>query len=113
MQGAAVARPVGECRPGWKVLRVLGNLIDLPDCDYDTGEALRDELRQLLNDIGPTKLAPDNSIPLEKAPDVVVSDESDALDVPIYSTDSLVRRSRSLQLTRDGRPMVSEKRKIA
>ena len=28
---AGAARPPGEARPAWKVLRVLGNLLDLPD----------------------------------------------------------------------------------
>ena len=39
------ARAPGEARPGWKILRVLGNLLDLPDFDYQTSEQVRDELR--------------------------------------------------------------------
>ena len=38
---AGVAQPVGESRPAWKVLRVLGNLLQLPDCDYQSAEAVR------------------------------------------------------------------------
>jgi NADH-quinone oxidoreductase subunit G len=33
---------LGESRPGWKVLRVLGNLLGLPGFDFDTAEAVRD-----------------------------------------------------------------------
>ncbi|MHB1237747.1 MAG: NADH-quinone oxidoreductase subunit NuoG, partial [Gallionella sp.] len=37
-------RPLGEARPAWKVLRVLGNLLNVPGFDYDTSEAVRDEV---------------------------------------------------------------------
>ena len=33
----------GESRPGWKILRVLGNLLEMPLCEYDSSEAIRDE----------------------------------------------------------------------
>ncbi|HLY53262.1 MAG TPA: NADH-quinone oxidoreductase subunit NuoG, partial [Steroidobacteraceae bacterium] len=39
------AAPVGAARPGWKVLRVLGNLLDLPGFDYQSSEEVREELR--------------------------------------------------------------------
>ena len=42
---AGAARPLGEARPAWKVLRVLGNLLDLPGFDYQSSEQVRDELR--------------------------------------------------------------------
>ena len=35
--------PLGETRPGWKVLRVLGNMLGLPGFEYETaGEVLAD-----------------------------------------------------------------------
>ncbi|HEX5363754.1 MAG TPA: NADH-quinone oxidoreductase subunit NuoG, partial [Gallionella sp.] len=37
-------KPQGEARPAWKVLRVLGNLLDVAGFDYDTSEAVRDEV---------------------------------------------------------------------
>ncbi|MCG8370618.1 MAG: NADH-quinone oxidoreductase subunit NuoG, partial [Proteobacteria bacterium] len=48
-----VANPVGESRPAWKVLRVLGNLIETPDFDYVTSEDVRDELVDALGSIAP------------------------------------------------------------
>jgi len=36
-------KPLGEARPAWKVLRVLGNLLDFAGFDYDSSEAVRDE----------------------------------------------------------------------
>ncbi len=37
-------KPLGETRPAWKVLRVLGNLLDIGGFDYDTSEAIRNEV---------------------------------------------------------------------
>ncbi len=36
------AKPLGETRPGWKVLRVLGNLLGLGNFDYESSEEVRD-----------------------------------------------------------------------
>ena len=45
-QSQAGARlPVGESRPGWKVLRVLGNVLNLSGFEYQTSEDVREELR--------------------------------------------------------------------
>ena len=33
-----VVRPLGDARPGWKVLRVLGNLLSVPGFDYESSE---------------------------------------------------------------------------
>src|SRR5690606_37359256 len=41
--GAAL--PVGESRPGWKVLRVLGNLLGLGGFEQNSSEEVRDALR--------------------------------------------------------------------
>src|SRR5208283_2061785 len=37
-----VVRPLGDTRPGWKVLRVLGNLLGVAGFNFDTSEAVRD-----------------------------------------------------------------------
>jgi NADH-quinone oxidoreductase subunit G len=110
---AGVAEPFGESRPGWKILRVLGNLLDMPDCDYLSADEVRDEVRQLLG-----RVSPDNDLPLDAAPGLTmtVAPESGCLEVPMYRIDPLVRRAQCLQDTRDGRLAVSESaedRKIA
>ena len=93
-------KPLGEARPAWKVLRVLGNLLDVSGFDYDNSESVRDELISGLNVAD--KLG--NSIK-GVAPTMVTTDSSQGLqrisDVPIYSTDALVRRASSLQNTHD------------
>ena len=48
---AGAAKPLGEARPGWKVLRVLGNLADVRDFDYQSSEEVREELRIRCADI--------------------------------------------------------------
>jgi NADH-quinone oxidoreductase subunit G len=96
-QGAA--RPVGEARPGWKVLRVLGNLTDQQGFDQ---ESSRDVLDDALKAIGEITFS--NS--LQDAEATPVSLQSDSLQriggVPLYNVDMLVRRGGALQHTPDG-----------
>ena len=95
-----VAKPVGESRPAWKVLRVLGNLIEAPDFDYVTSEDVRDELVDAVSNV-----APDNSYAGSKriAKPNGADAPADEIDTPLYSVDGMVRRARALQLTPDAR----------
>jgi NADH-quinone oxidoreductase subunit G len=100
-----VAHPIGEARPAWKVLRVLGNLVDAPDFDYVTSEDVRDELSDQLGNIvpdnkysGSSKFAKPNG---EDAP-------SAEIDTPLYSVDGMVRRANALQLTSEARRAAGE-----
>ncbi len=95
-----IANPVGEARPGWKVLRVLGNLLDADHFDYETSEEVRDELAGQLGEIdsvqrytGTQALAAVNG---EDLP-------AEQVDVPIYQIDNVVRRAAALQLTPEAR----------
>jgi NADH-quinone oxidoreductase subunit G len=103
-EGAAT--PVGAARPGWKVLRVLGNLLNLPRFEYLSSEEVLAELRAACEGLAPAVYAgthgvqpPGNGARL--APPVTVA------DVPMYQVDALVRRAVSLQRTRDGRTPLS------
>lgn len=91
--------PPGEARPGWKILRVLGNLLDLGGFDYLASNEVRDELCAQVGDKLPeTKLAwqiPDN---LES---MTVNGLQRITEMPIYATDALVRRAPALQQTVD------------
>ena len=101
----AVVRPLAETRPAWKVLRVLGNLLDLQGFDADSSQAVlaaalpglqhgeRVDAARLSNaDTGAGAAAADQR-PSTVKPCVAA----------IYQLDSLVRRATSLQLTRDAR----------
>ena len=93
-------KPLGDARPAWKVLRVLGNLLDLPGFDYDSSEAVRDEILgvQTIADRLGNHL---EGITLQKVASVHAHDMQRISDVPIYAADALVRRAVSLQKTRD------------
>lgn len=91
-------KPLGEARPAWKVLRVLGNLLKLSGFEQDTSEAVRDETlhgvdvkERLLNKINEIEVIANS--PVEGLQRVS--------DVPIYATDAIVRRSAPLQSTAD------------
>ena len=101
-----VANPVGEARPAWKVLRVLGNLVEVDGFDYVTSEDVLAECREQLGDApggpvggpsGPNQFAA-KAAPTGK-PAKGTDDQTDDIDTPIYSVDGLVRRARALQLT--------------
>ncbi|HVS24346.1 MAG TPA: molybdopterin-dependent oxidoreductase, partial [Gammaproteobacteria bacterium] len=95
----AAAEPAGESRPGWRVLRVLGNELELPDCEYRTPAEVSAALEQELG--GRPELTPERyrgSFAASGNGGAYAVDAS-TLDVPIYAVDALVRRSEPLQLT--------------
>jgi len=92
---SGAALPPGAARPAWKILRVLGNLLQLPDCDYQSSEQVRDELRHAV------EAAPEFQPTAHSALTAASAFES-LRDVPMYQVDALLRRSPSLQATRIG-----------
>ncbi|MBM0105234.1 NADH-quinone oxidoreductase subunit G [Steroidobacter sp. S1-65] len=93
------AAPVGESRPGWKVLRVLGNLLDLPGFEYTAADQITADIRKALDEAGAfTAKAVTRTLQAEAATGASV-----VRDVPIYQVDAMVRRSAALQNTREGR----------
>ena len=93
-----VVKPLGEARPAWKVLRVLGNLLGLAGFDYDSSEQVRDEIGSADQLAGRL----DNRLAGMALQTPVVSAGLQRIaDVPIYATDAIVRRAAALQHTRD------------
>ncbi|MDX1482009.1 MAG: NADH-quinone oxidoreductase subunit NuoG [Woeseiaceae bacterium] len=91
-----VANPVGEARPAWKVLRVLGNLLDVGGFDYVSSEEVRDECRADVGETGPGDIAAgDKALKVPQGAD----DPAAEIDIPLYSVDAVVRRATALQLT--------------
>jgi len=95
-----VVRPLGETRPGWKVLRVLGNLLGLPGFEQDTVDEVRAEA---LGDATALASRLDNGAPPLPTSVSGITGLQRVADVPIYATDALVRRAPSLQRTADAR----------
>ena len=95
----AVAKPQGEARPAWKVLRVLGNLLSVAGFDYENSEQVRDEA---LGGKPAFASGLDNAV---AAGALNLSAATDAIqriaDVPIHFADPLARRAPSLQATKD------------
>lgn len=89
-------RPLGETRPGWKVLRVLGNLLQVPGFDYETAESVREAA--LARPIA-EQLNNRTDAPIRVAAPAAGGAVERYADVPIYHSDPIVRRADSLQLT--------------
>ncbi|MEY3632216.1 MAG: dehydrogenase (quinone), subunit [Pseudomonadota bacterium] len=99
----AVVRPLGEARPGWKVLRVLGNLLELEGFDAESSEDIRQSvighatLGEIVMNLAASPMPPQSAEPL------AVKGRAGLVrlaDVPIYRADSVSRHAEALQQTR-------------
>jgi len=95
----AAVKPLGETRPAWKVLRVLGNLLELPGFEFNSSEDVRNEVLpgnpQFVSGL-------DNGIDGVAIDLVPVSAGLERVaDVPIHFADALSRRSEPLQEAAD------------
>ena len=96
-------RPAGDSRPGWKVLRVLANLLGLDGFEYETSDQVLSEalpadlIARLSNETSMAPIKPERPQPQAGAVERIA-------DVPIYFSDAIVRRSPPLQATRDAKP---------
>ena len=90
------AQPVGDARPGWKILRVLGNLLDLAGFDYGSSTDVLEELRRQIGEV-----AYDGRLNSRRAIDLGRGGTTS--EVAIYQSDAIVRRAMPLQRTRAGR----------
>jgi NADH-quinone oxidoreductase subunit G len=98
---SAVVRPLGEARPAWKVLRVLGNLLGLAGFDFsDSREVLREALGE--TPTGSVQAFLCNEVAGVESVRVPPTEGLERVaEVPIYQTDAVVRRAPSLQRTLD------------
>ncbi|NEX15244.1 MAG: NADH-quinone oxidoreductase subunit G [Halochromatium sp.] len=91
--------PAGDARPGWKVLRVLGTMLELPGFAQNSAREVQDEVADQCR-----ALTADNQLQgvlPEPMPSAPRSEDPRLLfrlgNVPIYATDALVRRATALQ----------------
>ncbi len=99
-----VVKPLAETRPAWKVLRVLGNLLALKGFDFETSEEVRAEALGDVTTIASRLTNQSHAAVASAAAAGALEPKFERVaDVPIYATDSLVRRATSLQLTADAR----------
>jgi len=96
---AAVA-PLGETRPGWKILRMLGNQLGVSGFEQNSV----DDVRKELNASGAATSAKAQPWTLPKVAKMAAPTEGQVMrlaEVPIYAVDALTRRAPSLQRTAD------------
>ena len=96
----AAVQALGDARPAWKVLRVLGTMLGLPGFGFETVEEVRAAC------LGHRDIAAllSNGISGVNADSARAQGIQRIADVPIYFADPLVRRAPSLQKTRDAQP---------
>jgi NADH-quinone oxidoreductase subunit G len=105
---AGASKLLGESRPGWKVLRVLANLLNLRGVDYVSSE----EVREALKAVSGARIEP--TAPEARSGGVGGAGAAGGaavggaapgawVDIPPYQGDALVRGSEALSKTKDGR----------
>lgn len=98
----AVVKPLADTRPGWKVLRVLANLLGLQGFAYESSQEVLVAARGAADAEQPLvqggKL--DNAT---QAAAWIGDTAAKPVTASIYQLDSIVRRAASLQLTADAR----------
>ena len=95
----AAAKPLGETRPAWKVLRVLGNLLALNGFEFNSGEDVRAEALGAQPEFVAGLDNGINGVALNLG--VAAGGIERLADVPIHFADPLVRRAAALQLAAD------------
>lgn len=96
----AVVRPLAETRPGWKVLRVLANLLNVPSFDF---ESAQDVLAVTGLTAGECVSSDRLSNTTKRNIDVASVGISAPVVASLYQLDGIVRRATALQLTSDAR----------
>ena len=92
---AAAVKAPGEARPGWKVLRVLANLLELSGFEYESSTQIIDELKEKFDAVGDARIARKVPPPLM----VVSEQETTRESLGLYMVDPMVRRAKALQQT--------------
>ncbi|MBL8532365.1 MAG: NADH-quinone oxidoreductase subunit G [Betaproteobacteria bacterium] len=99
-----VVQPLGDARPAWKILRVLGNMFELSGFDQGSAEDVRSDALGALPDMA---AAMNNDLRMSEPMGPIPSPRPGLQrigDVPIHFADPLVRRSPPLQKTADAEP---------
>jgi NADH-quinone oxidoreductase subunit G len=95
----AATKPLGDARPAWKVLRVLGNLLQVAGFEYNSSEEVRAEA---LGGQPVFVSGLDNGIDgIALNLTATVNGLERIADVPIHFADALVRRAPALQQAAD------------
>jgi NADH-quinone oxidoreductase subunit G len=97
-----LSKSPGEARPGWKILRVLGNQMELSGFNYQSSEEVREELSRVIAErsgAAATLALVTHHVPAIAAIAGSADLDLGSLDVPMYGIDAVLRRSPALQQT--------------
>ena len=89
--------PLGEARPAWKILRVLGNLLDLSGFEYTAADEIQQTLQGLFGDAAMQTAAEWDCEARYQLPQGLLR----IAEQPIYANDAMLRRAAPLQATSD------------
>jgi NADH-quinone oxidoreductase subunit G len=100
---AGAVEPRGQSRPGWKILRVLGNMLGLPGFEQmDIGDVRR-EIELPTSAVTARYRAWPKPV-VSNGPAPVAGQLLRMVEVPMYAVDALTRRAPALQHTADNPP---------
>lgn len=89
---AGVKKPIGQARPAWKILRVLGNLLQVDGFEYSSSTEVLEEVKLKINMLSETKYRPYyGDLPKSVSGLIRIG------EWPMYRIDSIVRHSQALQ----------------
>jgi NADH-quinone oxidoreductase subunit G len=94
-------KPLGEAKPGWKVLKVLGESLGASGFAYETLDEAKAQALAAVGDIS-AKLNNQVKVTATSVAGVASSGLERVADVPAYASDAIVRRADSLQRTAEG-----------
>ncbi|MBS3785178.1 MAG: NADH-quinone oxidoreductase subunit G [Gammaproteobacteria bacterium] len=97
-----VGQPLGEARPGWRVLRVLGNILGTPGFDYEAPDQIHAEVKTRAGDAAVARPSVEQAVAAQRA-----SDGMQRVGMPaLYGVDALSRHAPALQATDQAQPAV-------
>jgi NADH-quinone oxidoreductase subunit G len=103
---AGAVPPVGEARPAWKILRVMGNLLNLEAFDYNSSEEIRDEVSSIIDNVALGSVGSWATPETLKNGTVNKNALQRITEIPMCSIDAMSRRAQALQNTDDSQGMI-------
>ena len=103
---AGAVPPVGEARPAWKILRVLGNLLNVEAFEYNSSQEIKDEVTSAIENVAL------DSVGNWTAPDTLNNGLSGngalqrITETPMCSVDAMTRRAQALQRSDNSKGLI-------
>jgi NADH-quinone oxidoreductase subunit G len=99
----AVAKPLGDTRPAWKVFRALADILNLPGFAFDSAQEVLLHLQANLGGSVPNWIPANRLSNVNELSEAGAPMQGEPCVAAIYQLDSIVRRATALQLTADAK----------